>query len=447
MIFLLFIFTGVMTVLSVKRMNLRFLSPTFWVSMMFAACSLVYILGFNKMLSDISYKTFFVIAGAIIVMALGEISAVGLNTSKKQKTSYIKRPNKEIAISKCVTVILTAVFLIVALVRFRNLWISAEAYSGKKISGLMELLSVARWMIISDSSISLSNVVFNQLVYASEIATYVFLFAYMYNLMLCKKSRLYLLLPLIPDIILRLVTTGRTPFITLIFAIIVIYIYLMQRMNKNPLRVPFKLLLLIILFLIAFFAYGFARNKVSDLSIIEYLQAYTSSALYAFDKFIVNGWDANPYFGYYTLQGIYDLFNIKHSVVPGIKPFMVFSTSGKSSNIYTFLFTTVQDYGIAGMLVLRFIEFFILAKIVHYFVNKETDSAGFYTSIIFAIFALRCCLYAPIEDSITSFFTTPDLMLRYLVYGYIMIKLAIKPHYRAVTSKRLQGYNKNIVRV
>lgn len=427
MIVILFCVSVFFMILSGRRFQLKLLSLTFWSSLMFSVCSFVYICSLSTMKSDISVKTLFVVIGFLSVTAVGELLATKCKLSKASANNCQITTTEAIYIPRKTTYFLTILFLIVAGVRLYNLILVAMSVSGNGFTNIIEMLSVARQAYINvDGSVVLSNVVLNQLVYVSEIATYIFLFTYMHNAMLCGKKNLYLLLPLIPDFILRLVTTTRSAFIMLIFVIIIFYVYLRQKAGQSVFRVPKKLIVIFVLFCICFIAYGLARNNVSGIGIMQYIEMYSCSGIFGLDRYLEFGWSENPYFGFHTLQNIYDLFGVDRAIKLSWDEFFVFDIYGTRSNLYTALASPIQDYGVVGMLVLRFLEALIGGFIVSKFNKKKMGSHSFYLVMYFALITIYCYLWAPIGNIFNGYFGSPDMMIRYLIYGYFLIKL-IKP--------------------
>ena len=389
------------------------------------------------MLADISFMTVVVIAAFLLVTLLGEKIAT---RQISRVTTENPESNKPIAISRTAIAVLTVIFSVVSAERFINLinFAISHGYAGEM--DILSLLSAARSAYVdAGAQIVLGNVVFNQFVYVSEIMTYLCIFAFMHNSAVCKTKQYYLLLPLIPDFALRLITTSRSAFITLVFSIIIMYIVIRQKQHKNPLKLSFKMVLLLAVFAVLFIWYGFSRNSLSGLSLLNYLQMYTCSSLYNFDWFIRNGLGENPYFGFYTLQEIYKLFGVEHQSVPGWLPFVVFNTDGIRSNIFTSLLDVTQDFGVFGMLLIRFAEAVIAGKIVKYFAEYRINRKMFYVSIYFVVSIMQCYLWSATGDSFPGVFASPDLMLRYFVYGYILISLIIKPCRKKIMNLRQNG--------
>lgn len=437
MIFLLFILSSIILFIAWKVFKLKLLSPTVWASGMFSIYSVIYIATFNTMLSDISVLSVLIIFGFLFVTFLGELCATTFKVGARESHRIGFSDNGKIIISKQKTIILTIIFTVVAVMRFYNLAMLA-LNKGGGYSNIIEMLSVARIVFVeSNRSVVLGNFFFNQIVYMCEISTYVFIFIFMYNFMVHKSRNLYLLLPVVPDLIFRIVTTSRSAFIMLFLAVLIIYILISQNMGRNVFKMPIKLVILFICFVIFFIWYGFARNSLNDTNLVDYLQMYTCSAIYNFDQYLINGWGENPYFGFYTLQGIYEILGIQHSVSVGWDSFLVFSTNGARSNLYTALATTIQDYGIVGMLFIKFVEAFVGTIILKKFSRAKLNSCSFYVLIFFAIAVIYCYLWTPMGNVFVGYYGSPDLMVRYLIYGYILIKFILKP-------KRVTRQSKNL---
>lgn len=420
-----------MALIAWKKFKLKLLSPTVWAAGMFTIYTLTYIFTFNTMLSDISLKTVVVVLGFLSVTFIGELCATVLpcgNVGKKQVESVRKK--SPILISKRITILITIIFLIVAITRFYNLLLFALK-NGSGFSNIIEMLSVVRTAYVAaNRSVVLGNFVFNQIVYVCEIATYIYVFVFMYNLMVHKIKNYYLLFPILPDLIIRVTSTSRSAFIILFLSVLIFYIFIMQKLGKNVFKIPIKLLLLFICFAVFFVWYGIARNSVNDISLIDYIQMYTCSAIYNLDNYLINGWGDNPYFGFYTLQGVYEFLGIEHSVSLGWDSFLVFSTHGIRSNLYTSLASTIQDYGIGGMLVIKFLESVIGTIILRKFYSSDLQSHTFYVSIFFAIAVIYCYLWGPIGNVFIGYYGSPDLMVRYLIYGFILVRFIVKPKFK-----------------
>ena len=300
--------------------------------------------------------------------------------------------------------------------------------TGGNYFNIIEALSQSRHAYVSSERVVvLSNVYLNQLLYMCEVAVYIHVFVFIYNITVAKKRRAYLLLLLIPDFIARLATTSRSSFLVLFFVVVVCYFYMLVKQGrcKNVLITP-KTVTILFVFFFAFFWYGRLRNNLT-VSLIENIQMYTSASIYNFDYFIRKGWNPNPYFGYYTLQNIYQLLGINHLHTSTELPMNVFNVHNLRSNIYTSLFETIQDYGILGMFLLRFIESVIGTKIVRSMLNKDINNYSLYYGLYFMVIVLYSFANFPIGNRFGDYLGRPTVLFRYFVYGWLLVKLFLKP--------------------
>lgn len=396
---------------------------------MFLFYDAVYLLTYKIMLSDISARTLFVIGGSLTVTALGEYAAYKVRVSfvskKKRINNAFYWTGKEICVSKIKVYLVTAIFLLVAISRFKNLMrIAREFGNAQSGASFIVLMGIARTaMIDSKAKLQLGNFFTNQLVYISEIAGYFFLFVFLYNLIVCKKRKFYLLFPLVPDFLMRLVSTSRTAFLMNFLAFIVLYFMVQHKdVRTKTLRIPSWLLLGGVIFVILFLWYGISRNNVFSIPLIDYLQMYTCSAIYALDYKLLNGWTQNLDFGYNTLRGIYEMLGIpmKQEIIWG-KGMLTFNVNGYHSNIYTSLLAPIQDYGYLGMLVIRFIEAFISTKIIGFLYTSTQEMKKIYIWMYLALMSIYCYFYYSTGDVFPSFFAQPDVMIRYFVYGWCFL--------------------------
>ena len=435
MISCLFLVSAFYTYIAYQNSKLRLLSPTFWASGMFMAFSFIYLVTLFSMKSDISPFTFFAIVLFLSVTAIGEYMGNKITVKKdfsdieSEKLKIISECEGIIYISKGKVIVITIIFMIVAMDRYRNLVSIASSYSGGGFSGIMNMMTYARRAFVdSNRSVVLSNTVFNQLVYMCEITAYIMIFVFLFNWISYKDKRFYLLLPLIPDLFIRFVSTSRTGFIIFVVAIIISYFWILLKKERlRKLRISPKLIIGVTIFVVVFMIYGRIRNEAKSIPVINYLQMYTCSSIYGLEDLLQKNWDGTPYFGFYTLQKIYSLLGIEHDVVRTWGRMVVFSKNNYHANLYTSLANPIMDFGIIGCMMLRFFAAFIATKIISNFAPKSYGKRSFYIYLFFAISMIYCYFYSATGDVFADYFFNPGLMIRYLVYGWILVKLYLKP--------------------
>lgn len=437
MIYILFIITTLFLCIAYKGSRLKFLSPTFWASSLFVLCTFIYCITFFSMNSDISLQTLLVIVTFLIVTYIGEYIGMTMNVTIKRNSGRNRKLKNILQATKYSTIeipfwkilLLTIIYLYIAIKRYINL----AAVVGNKDAGLLNIFSImgdARTKFIkTNGKIVLGNVIENQIVYFSEITTYIVLFIFIYNSFCARKRKYYILLPLVPDLIIRMISTSRTSFIILMFSILIFIIVIQYKKNNfKKIKIPKRFVVLGIIFIIAFFVYGRFRNNIYSIPIVSYIQSYTSASIYGLDYLLINGWTKNSYFGKNTMYHILDFIGIENANPQMGSGMVTFSKSTLRSNLITSLMPPIMDFGIWGMLLLRFIAALLSTVLIKKFLSYVgSGSYKTYILIYFVVAVLYAYLLSPIGDSFRDYFFNPDLMFRYLVYGFLLVKCFLQP--------------------
>lgn len=450
MIYILFISSLIIVLLAFQKSKLRLMSPTFWASLMFTIFSGVYVLTYNTMRSDISADTLIIIIGGLLVVSIGEYAAnhttIRLSKSQDKKRILVepfKFDSRELCISKWKTIVVAIVYFILVFIRWQNFKSIASAYGS--FWGFMGMMTNAR-LSLETQDMVLSNGYLNQIGMVCEVASYIFLFVFMYNLVRFRKFRLYLLLPLIPDFINRIMTTTRSAFLSVFVAILTCYFIILVKENKVK-RILFsrKLMIGIAIFFVVFLWYGRARNVATEIPITSYVQMYSCAAIYNLNYTVVNHWDISPMIGWYTLRRLYYSMGLNDSLTFANQlRNITFSTQGYHSNIYTSLFQPIQDYGIAGMLIIRLIEAFFITKLIRKQLSRSEDDPTFYTWMFFMMIAIYAYAMYPVGNRFGDYLGNPWGMIRYLIYGWLLVKFFISPYMGNVVLKRNNSQSNTI---
>lgn len=428
---ILFFITLVIALFEYQKSYLKLLSPTFWASGVTCVFSGVYVFTISTMRNDISTITLLIILSGICVTGIGCYLGLHVKFSGNKYSQYktdrflsIYTRDKEIFIESWKTIVLTLIYAMIAFIRVRGIL----SYFGVGLNRI--IFAISQMRIVRDGvEIERTNGIWNQIGYFCDIAVYIYIFVFLYNLMVAKKLRLIYLLPLIPDFFIRLITTSRSAFIVLAFIFLVSYCFIIFKQGKcKIISISPVVIIGAVLGAILFVWYGRLRNDI-DLATSDYIQMYTSAPIYNFDQYIRNGWPKNPYFGYYTLQKIYNVLRVTHSSSPqqNYLPMIVFNTHGMRSNIYTSFFKTVQDYGIFGMLLLRFLESFFATKIIKKTVDRKINNYKFYQAIYFVVIILYCFANFPIGNRFGDYLANGTVLLRYLIFDILLVKWFLKP--------------------
>ena len=434
MIFLLFFILISIAFFQYQYSRLKLLSPTFWAAIMFSLVSFVYCVTFFSMNSDISISTFFIILTFILVTGLGEYIGERIRIKKKADSFYhIVNDYGQgfIFISKWKVFFITIVYLYVAIDRYKHLAAIASTYGGG-INGIISMMSSARVAFTAQNKrLVLGSTFVNQLGYIGEISTYICMYIFLHNRLINKRRDTYYLFPLIPDLIMRLVTTSRTSFIMLFFALGICYFsILLERGTLRRIRVPKWAYIAVFILSIVFLVYGRARNEANEIQLVSYIQMYTSASIYGLNLILNGNITKGPYFGFYSMQEIYRMLGITHDEELTFQRNFIFNRYGEASNLYTSLNVPILDFGIIGCIILRFLAAIVATKIIMGFLETNKQNRKKHLYLFFVISLLYCYFYSAFGDVFRDYYFNPGLMIRYLIYGIILLYGFLRPKIR-----------------
>lgn len=211
---------------------------------------------------------------------------------------------------------------------------------------------------------------------------YVFLYIFIYNFLNFgwKLRWLPLVLPVGMYIPFALLSTGRTEFIYLTVVIMVVGCYCYLQNNNWHYRCTFKIFLLAIIALSAFFLVfvlsGFLTGKTSFSTAFHSISFYTGMSIPSLDYWIQNPLPDTPYIGNHTLFPIYSTLRTLGFDVPVLyEPYEFVAFNGVSGNVYTAIRRYMEDFTVIGMLSM----FTLLGALYSFILNwlKYRKESGF----------------------------------------------------------------------
>ena len=402
------------TILSYKMSKQHFLSPTFLSAISFTLISLEYYFFMNRIGRDISITLCCLIVLSEIMVALGEYLAERFIIVKKSNVIKNKHADnfiiaKKLQVSKNRTYILTLIMLLVAYARIAKLTDSA---------GVKELVTAVSTLRYSVARGGISyGALLAIMYYFSQFISYIYAFLFVYCLVIEKKMKIYLLLPVISYSICIISTTSRTEYIKLVCAFLTAFFVcniLCERRKINWIKLGFYSASFVCFFLwYGFSVRGITFNGIN--SIIDNIVAYSCASLYGMDEYLKNPWAKNEIWGAYTLRNIYAI--IGKDVNIGYEP-TYFMLHGKS-NIYSSLAFLIQDYGIMGMFIVRFFTSYIVTKIQKYFLMTPYFTRRYYFLFIAICHNIYIFLMSPIGEKAYLFYLYPKYFAELIVGGIL----------------------------
>ena len=249
-----------------------------------------------------------------------------------------------------------------------------------------------------------------------------------------RKARWYCLLPFLPSLLVGTIVAARAGI--LIAAIIWSSGYFaVKHWRSSGTHVLFRrrlVLFLVVLGIagIALFMSIDAIRQSSDgqtfnvLLDSQRLFKYAFGSLAAFSNWFHGSISHDLGFGAYTFGGIFDVLRIKHREI-GLYEGMVTLPGGEETNIYTAIRGLIQDFTLAGALILVFSASLVSGALL------SSSWRGTSMSVLFASAYYAFILCSPL----TSIFTYNGVVLAWLVGAVVLSShariAAVKPKFVA----------------
>lgn len=427
MILILAILLLITTVFSYYVFDKDFLSITTISSAMFFVFSLMYVAFYPKIGSDISFSTVVVIVGSILFTFIGEFLGRSTNTGKLS-TEIDKK--YEISYSNNVMYIWFAFMLALAAYRYYDLYRFSLTIGNT--NGLLGTLSSVRLAVATGKYVSDNMNIFIFLATAvCEVVCYISIYLFIYEIIEKKSFRKHLLLPIIGYCCILVSFTGRTEYLKLFVAVLVSYVSIhVTKYGQVASNKAFKTLIkLAAVMVVLFFWYGsFTRSGGSSEyvgGIVNNIIAYSAAAIIGLNTCMDKGLGGivSPYFGYWTLQSIYDFFGVVHNYAPpmNLTMFHYGANNEFNSNIYTSLAMATQDFGIAGLFIIKMICGVLSSKLVTVFKKLSLDNVGIKTILLLIVSNIIYCYFlAPVSDKFVDLLSI-STWFKYTIFAYCVI--------------------------
>ena len=449
-IFLLLVFLFLVCVLGYVFWGKYILHPSVMVPMLFGFSTLIAFLNLSTW-GDIHQISLFVIIGGVITFCvgcfIGDVLFISLrnffNRNKKSKQTIFTDQYFTYNIPQIKTIWVILFMFVVTVLDYIDL----SNLTGGGLRSLLEITTAARFAYYSGDVVLRHNFLVHHALSMCKMICYIYLFFVGYRLFVSKKKiKLIYLVPIILYYIQALFTTGRTDFIYIIYATLIIWYGLFKSTQAWVPFTDYKFIkyagigvgLFILLFLmITLSRYGDSRNTNYDKDITTSLSVYAGSSIYALDSYITTYglsqiksiyWGEETQYLYYDIQRLLGVSSKK--IIDGLPPTFI----GKSSQIttvYTALRRYIHDFGLIKMYVILFCLGFIYSIFFTY-IRIEKDN--FLMLLIYAFLS-----YPLVELAIEERFFTTLLCWRTL---YCLFYLII--FYKILIVKRAETRGKII---
>jgi|GEM_PF-4325645 len=327
------------------------ISPSFIACCGFVVSSTVLVLAEGYFQYELQLKTVVIITSMVLFIFFGEmfsskIRLMPLSNSANNSCGEMLK-YEEIKISK------TSIAFMFVFVSATGIFYILDVYKysltiGNITGNIFGMAKYTRFIGGYSSSIliSQSNVL-------SECMIYLCFFAFVYNLLINKRRKLYYLLPMVGFVFHILANDGRTVVIKYFCICGIIYFLVFNQKNnwkhgdnKKIIRISITMVLL---FLVLFRILGYRTGSSANNELWKNLAEYISSGLIGLDKFLIYGQEENILFGQEVFKALYSTLRGFGFQIPMYDPNDVFfAYAGGSSNIYTGLKSYIKDFSLIG---------------------------------------------------------------------------------------------------
>lgn len=406
------------------------ISPWFISVGVYMISSSVAVINLNRWGESISSNTVLTITIALLAFGIGQITSdilkINNNTVKTDNTYRITIPLYRILFA-------FSIGLLVVFLMYRRL-VGIAVIGGYSGSGY--LLNYARIAIIHYNASwgSIAGILQFITMGIGYLFTYALVNNILYEERLFKglKNNLIYLLPIIPYILVEIMSTSRSGFIRLATMILFfgIITWKVQKGWKNAIKKNFRLIIVASLLLIAFYVtfinLGDLTGKNLVYNLNDTISVYTGGSIVSLDNYLENRQFNSINFGEETLYGVKHIFDkiaFDVSVENRHLEFIYFN-NGYSTNVYTALRRYIHDYGYFGMVVIQFfIGFFFGA---FYKLIKKKNKANL-LMIIYAYIA-NALVMQSIDDSFLTVFLSVSQIFS-ILFIIVCYKFFIKKKY------------------
>jgi len=333
------------------------LSPWFISSAIFLISSTFAVANSNNWGETVNPKTILIIVIGLTAFGLGEVlvNAILIRKNKKEKNI------KTIKISKFKISLFTVVGILVVILTYRR-FIEIASIGGYPGSGYM--VNYARIAIIHYNA-SWGTFLPIMQSFVTGVG-YVFTFIIINNIIIDTKlirglkRNIKYFFPVIPSILILIMSTGRSGFINYISIIVFMSIIIWQIKYNWRASISWKIIMTIIISIVVFY---FAFIKLGELTgknevygIQDTISLYTGGSIISLGKYLNNPSYATDIFGEETLYGIRYIFRFLGFDVTNTTRHLEFVSfnNGFNTNVFTALRRYIHDYGYVGMFVIQF---------------------------------------------------------------------------------------------
>lgn len=354
MIFILLFLMGLLLFFSYLYERSLLLSPVFIVITVFFGS--IFICASNYSIwGDISVECLVVITSGILAFMIGNVLSNKVVFSLK---FLLRNDLPKCHISSSKTLFIIVFMLIITAYDYYDVLM---VYGGPSDS-ILEVIAGARQNLYSDNSAMDHNVFVQHGLYICRMIAYIYTYVILFETILKnKKVKVLNIFPILIYLAQVFISTGRTEFIYIIYAAIVMSYCITMSKDSWGIKHNYKYSKQIIggttCFIILFLAISNLRST-GEFHAFRTLSIYGGSSIKALSDYLATHglWSDSHFFGEETMSLYYSILKAFDFTNNSSTPVLELTYIGDQiTNIYTALRRYIHDYGFFGMLLIMFV--------------------------------------------------------------------------------------------
>lgn len=263
--------------------------------------------------------------------------------------------------------------------------------SGLAFGEVLKFMTIVR-KLITDEGLSV-GIIPIQLMGVCRALAYVFIYAFLWNVIYFKQKKYRFLLIPIAYSALTLISSGRIHLLYIVIYIIIIYFLLSKNIRLGKVGTIFKVFFCvffgIVFFMILFGALANLVGRNTTHTIYEQISVYTGGSIVAFGKFINDFEYSKPAIvGEESFTGIYSLLNTIGITNIQASRHLTFTRFGDSwGNVYMALRRYIHDFDVGQAMIIMLLIGFVYSFTYKCIKRKKilTVSHVYYGMLIYPI--------------------------------------------------------------
>lgn len=332
------------------------LFPSVIVSGVFCISAFLIVINEKYWQYEVSIDTVVIICLAVVLFSVGSLLGSKVVMPDRREKHFFEKGYCNLDISRFNMRWISLICLIVTFTYAYHQYRLAATLGNE--AGIMGVIETIRSQVLINPDVYQLGMFMNIGIAFGRAMGYVCLFNVVTGFICGYRDNKKYIIPIVCLVINTILATGRSAFITMTVSCL-FDIYIIQRKcgkQKFNNKMIKYIVIGIVVFFTIFWLAGALTGKSGILSLWDTISIYAGSSVLCLDSFIKHPHPISTTFGMRSFVGLYNFLNRIGFAFPqgSNHAEFVFWQGGKySSNIYTALFPYIQDFSIAGAIILQ----------------------------------------------------------------------------------------------